>query len=124
MTIRTLAKCAVVLWVFAAPATALQADTAALTVKVTRTLVVADDRWGGCAASLSESPADHGLPNCTGNWVTFSCSGDHTSKSNAMRMFDSAQMAFALDRRVRVSIDDTKTHNGFCFVSRIDVLAS
>ncbi len=41
-----------------------------------------------------------------------------------MRMFDQAQMAFALDRQVRVYVDDSKSHNGFCFVDRIDVLSS
>ena len=123
--IRTVAKCAAALYVFAASSTSLQADTTSVTAKVTRTLAVADDRWGGCAAQLDVSLVDEGLANCNDKWVTFSCSGDHaSSKSNAMRMFDQAQMAFALDRQVRVYVDDTKTHNGFCFVDRIDVLAS
>ena len=85
-------------------------------------MVVSDDRWGGCAAQLSVSPADEGLPNC-GKWVTFSCTGVHTSKSRALVMFDQAQMAFALDRRVRVFVDDSRTHNGICFVNRIEILA-
>lgn len=122
--IRRIAKCAVALFVFAAPATAMQADTASVTTKVTRTLVVANDDWGGCAAQVEASLVDEGLANCNDKWVTFSCSGDHASKSSAMRMFDQAQMAFALDRRVRIYVDDSKTHNGFCFVNRIDVLAS
>ena len=123
MVIRTIAKCAVALWVLAAPATGLQAQVESIDAKITRTLVVADDDWGGCAVSLSVSPADEGLPNCS-KWVTFSCSGVHASKSNALRMFDSAQMAFALGKTVRVWVDDQRTHNGFCFVERIDVLAS
>lgn len=122
--IRTVAKCTVALCVFAASATSLQADTTTITAKVTRTLVVANDDWGGCAAQLDVSLVDEGLANCNDKWVTFSCSGDHASKSSAMRMFDQAQMAFALDRQVRVYVDDTKTHNGFCFVNRIDVLSS
>lgn len=123
--IRTFAKCAAALCVFAATPTSLQADTTSVTAKVTRTLAVADDRWGGCAVQLDASLVDEGLANCDDRWVTFSCSGDHvSSKSNAMRMFDQAQMAFALGRQVRVYVDDTKTHNGFCFVDRIDVLAS
>ena len=39
-------------------------------------------------------------------------------------MYDSAQLAFVTGRRVRVWVDDTRKHNGFCFVTRIDVLAS
>ncbi len=122
--IRKIAKCAVALFVFAAPATALQANTTSVTTKVTRTLAVANDDWGGCAAQVEASLVDEGLTNCNDRWVTFSCSGDHASKSNAVRMFDQAQMAFALDRQVRIYVDDTKSHNGFCFANRIDVLAT
>ena len=129
---RTVTRWAMALGVVAASAVGQEAtitDGAAarevkVTAKVTRTLVVADDRWGGCAAQLDVSLVDEGLANCDDDWITFSCTGDHTSKSSAMRMFDQAQMAFALDRRVRVYVDDSKTHNGFCFVNRIDVLSS
>jgi len=120
---RTIIKCTAALCVFAATATAQETPTE-ITAKVTRTLVVSDDRWGGCAAQLDTSLVDAGLTNCHDKWITFSCSGDHASKSSAMRMFDQAQMAFALGRQVKVYVDDTKTHNGFCFVNRVDVLAS
>jgi hypothetical protein len=36
-------------------------------------------------------------------------------------MFDSAQMAYALGKKVFIEVDDTKKHNGFCYASRIDV---
>ena len=92
---------------------------------VTRTLSTADDNFGGCMVALSEAPSDHGL-SCPvdKHWVTFSCSGVHASKANAMRMLDAAQLAFATGRPVRVWVDDARTHNGFCFVTRIDVLSS
>lgn len=92
---------------------------------VTRTLSAADSNFGGCMVALSEAPSDHGL-NCPvdKNWVTFSCSGTHASKASAMRMLDSAQLAFATGRPVRIWVDDSRTHNGFCFVTRIDVLSS
>lgn len=92
---------------------------------ITRTLASEDDRFGGCMARLDKSAADEGLNvECPASpWVTFSCSGVHTSKSNALRMFDSAQMAFALGRTVRVELDDSRKHNSFCFVRRIDVNA-
>ena len=121
---RTVTKWAMAISLLAASATAQEATTTTVTANVTRTLVVADDRWGGCAAQLDVSLVDEGLANCNDHWITFSCSGDHTTKSSAMRMFDQAQMAFALDKQVRVYVDDSKTHNGFCFVNRIDVLAS
>ena len=120
--VRGVVKCTIALLLLGSFATALHADVVSITAKVTRTMVVADNRWGGCAAQLSVAPADEGLPNC-GKWVTFSCTGVHTSKSRALVMFDQAQMAFALDRRVRVFVDDAKTHNGICFVDRIELLA-
>lgn len=93
---------------------------------ITRTLASEDERFGGCMARLDKSAADEGLNvECPASpWVTFSCSGVHTSKSNALRMFDSAQMAFALGRTVRVELDDSRKHNSFCFVRRIDVNAA
>lgn len=92
-----------------------------ITTTVTQTLSVADSRWGGCAVRLEDHPSESGL-NCTSHWVTFSCTGDHASKSGAARNYDAALMAFALGRGVRVWVDDEKTHNGLCFVNRIDVL--
>ena len=121
---RTVTRWAMATCVVAASAIAQEATITGVTAKVTRTLVATDDRWGGCAVNLDASLVDEGLANCNDNWITFSCSGHHTSKSTATRMFDQAQMAFALDRRVRVYVDESKTHNGFCFVNRIDVLSS
>ena len=74
--------------------------------------------------ALSVAPSDEGL-TCPVDkrWVTFSCSGTHTSKANAMRMLDAAQLAFVTGRPVQVWVNDAKTHNGYCFVERIDVLS-
>ncbi|MCY3818984.1 MAG: hypothetical protein OXH52_06410 [Gammaproteobacteria bacterium] len=101
----------------------VQAATAEVVAEVRRTLTVADDRFGGCMVALSVSPSEEGLDCPMSKWVTFSCAGTHTSKSNALRMYDSAQLAFVTGRKVRVWVDDAKKHNGHCFVSRIDVMA-
>lgn len=101
----------------------LRADTLMIEAEVKRTLTTANGDWGGCMVALSVSPADEGLNCPSAGWVTFSCTGEHTTKSKAMLMFDSAMLAFAMGRKVRVWVDDTKKHNGYCFVSRIDVLA-
>ena len=105
--------------VLAAPASALTAEVAA---EITRTLTVADERFGGCMAALSVPPSEEGL-DCQTRWVTFSCTGVHASKSSAQRTFDSAQLAFFTGRSVRVWVDDEKKHNGHCFADRVDVLA-
>ena len=101
----------------------VQAATEEIEGEVRRTLTVADERFGGCMVALSVSPSEEGLDCPTSKWVTFSCTGTHTSKSNALRMYDSAQLAFVTGRTVRVWVDDTKKHNGHCFVNRIDVVA-
>ena len=90
--------------------------------EIRRTLAVPDARWGGCMALLSKSPADEGLDCPTSRWVTFSCSGVHAKKSDAQRVFDSAQLAFVSRREAFVWVDDTKKHNGFCFANRVDVV--
>jgi hypothetical protein len=101
-----------------------QATTESIETRITRTLAAAD-AFGGCMAALDVPPSDSGL-NCPvgGRWVTFSCTGVHATKADALRMFDSAQLAFITGRRVRVWVDDTRKHKGHCFVSRIDVLSS
>ena len=65
--------------------------------------------------------SDKGL-DCPKKSVSFSCSGVFTEKDVAYRMFDQAQMAFALERKVQIYVDDTKKHNGYCYGNRIEVL--
>ena len=123
MGIRRSAKCAVVALAASVLLTMpAKAATEQVVGEVKRTLTVADDRFGGCMVALSVLPSDTGL-DCPARWVTFSCTGVHTSKSNALRLYDSAQLAFVTGRTVRVWVDDTRKHNGHCFVSRIDVEA-
>ena len=92
-----------------------------VTANVERTLVAGDGRFGGCMVKTQVKFQQEGL-NCPAKWVTFSCTGDFTSKDVAYRMFDSALMAFALGNQVSIEVDDSKKHNGFCYVRRIDVL--
>ena len=109
----------------ATPMSMLQATTVSIDTRITRTLAAADDRFGGCMAALDVAPSDSGLDCPVGSkWVTFSCTGEHATVTEALRMYDSAQLAFVTERRVRVWVDDTRKHNGHCFVTRIDVLGS
>ena len=87
--------------------------------KAQRTLTTGDGRFGGCMVQVDQGLADAGL-NCT-NWVTFSCTGVHTSKDEGFRMFESAQMAFALDKTIVLEVTDEKKHNGHCYARRVDV---
>ena len=102
---------------------AAAATTENFTAKITRTLASEENVFGGCMVLLNKSPVSEGL-DCFSSWVTFSCTGEHLNKSSALRMFDSAQMAFLMDRTVRVYVDDTRKHNRRCLVTRIDVLSA
>lgn len=100
--------------------------TMAVIGKFDRTFSADDGANGGCMAQLDVSLREAGL-DCSTNWVTFSCSGNasqeaFTNRDDAYRKFDSALMAFALDKRVRVDVTDEMKQGGACFATRLDVL--
>ncbi len=97
------------------------AATANITATVDRILTISGSTYGGCMALLSASPASEGL-TCRGRWVSFSCSGDFASRQDAKRNLEMAQLAFALEKQIRVTADDARTHNGYCYVNRVDLL--
>lgn len=111
------ATAALIICVNVNPAAAAQA---AIFAKVNEVLLVADDTWGGCMAKLSVNPASV-LPACAPEWVTFSCSGHHTTELRAYRLLDQAQLALATGKSVRLVVQDSKTHNGYCFAWRLDI---
>ena len=113
------ARIAGVLALLAALATS--AATERIETYAKRTLTTDDGRFGGCMVQIDQRVADSGL-DCPGSWVTFSCSGVHTSPDEGFRMFESAQMAFALNRPLMVEVTDEKKHNGHCYGRRIDVM--
>jgi hypothetical protein len=86
---------------------------------IIRTLVD-NERFGGCMVRIAPGP-EVTLSTCKRNWATFSCSGDFNSKSEGELKFQSAQLAMLSGKPVKVTLDDSKKHNGYCFVRRIDV---
>ena len=86
---------------------------------VTEVLVTDNDTYGGCMVKLNVSIAGTGLDCPTNNYVSFSCSGDFHSETEAMRLFDVAMMAKAVNQKVNFRISDTQKHNGFCTVVRV-----
>ncbi len=101
-------------------ASAASADEAGIIAFVERTMVTGDETYGGCMVRLSESPTGV-LPTCKAWWITLSCDGTHTDPVRAYRMLDQAQLALATGMEVFVRLDDSKTHNGYCFATRIDL---
>ena len=106
---------------YLAYAPASHATTAKVRGLVTKTVIADQGRWGGCMVRMDKTLADSGL-NCPSQWVSFSCSGIYTEKDVAYRMFDQAQMAFAMQRQVEIYVDDSKKHNEYCYGNRINVL--
>ena len=99
----------------------LLADTATVgRVRIDRLRITDGEAFGGFMVRLDRDLADFGL-NCPSRWVTFSCSGLFTTPEIASRMFELAQLAWSEGRRVSLTVDDTKKHDGYCYTSRIDV---
>ncbi len=121
MRVKTIAKtvAAAILMVAAIPD--LRADAATIQeAQIVRVMLHSGDTYGGCMAALSVDPNTL-LATCASNWVTFSCTGDHTDTVRGYRLLDQAQLALAMNKRVLVTFSDTKTHNGYCMATRLDV---
>ena len=130
MTQTNVFKCALVALLVALPMSAPGvAATAFVDANVVRTLTTSQTdangnvMFGGCMVELDVSPSTKLNCRTDGSWVTLSCSGSYAARSDAMRMLDSAQLAFVSGRRVRVYVDDTKKLNGWCFAYRVDVIS-
>ena len=76
--------------------------------------------YGGCMFFLDTAIADAGL-DCPNRWVALSCNGTFNNRDVAARMYDLGLMAIALEKKVSVLVDDTKTHSGYCVVKRMDL---
>ena len=107
----------IVLLFFVAPSFAV---TGIIETKVRR-LMSDPQLFGQCMAYLTVSPhLNADVSDCKPNWVTFDCSGDFAAKDVANRSYNAAQLALVTNRVVVLTIDNTKKHNGFCWVRRID----
>ncbi len=63
------------------------------------------------------------LPNCNANWVSLDCDAEYNSPEQSSAYWDSALMAFALDKQVIIWVSDAEiVPNGFCTVHRIDIV--
>jgi hypothetical protein len=71
------------------------------------------ERYGGCMVYLNPN-----LPsnlNCRLDFVSLDCNGDLVNtKTHAKAMLDMAQLAFLVEKSVRIRVSDEQTINGFC----------
>ncbi|MEQ9451357.1 MAG: hypothetical protein RJQ07_07200 [Pseudomonadales bacterium] len=112
---------------------AIEADIVG--ARIVRVLVTGDSVHGGCMALLdrdisTSSTASVNLDclqpgGASDRWVTFACNAPETgvwpASRAAQRTFEMAQLAYALQSRVRVKVDDSRKINGHCFSSAIQV---
>jgi hypothetical protein len=79
--------------------------------------------YGGCMVQLSK-PINGAAAGCPDDWVSFACTGTaNNSVSRAAAMWDSATLAYALDKKIRVRVDSAKKLNGYCFADYIRINA-
>ena len=99
---------------------ALSAIGTVSNAKITQ-LITTETTYGGCMVKLSK-PIISAVDNCAAGWVAFSCDGAlGNSVPRASAMWESAQLAYALDKTVRVRIDNSKKLNGYCYSDYIRV---
>ena len=89
--------------------------------KLLRVLQTSDGKYGSCMVGLPIQ-VNTVLAGCKDSWVTFSCSGNFASKSDASAMMESAKMAYALNKTVLMRVDNTKLHNGYCFSNYVALM--
>jgi len=95
-------------------------DTAWIKNATIKQVLNQSEAYGGCMFFLDTAIADSGL-DCPNRWVALSCDGTFNNRDVAARMYDLGLMAIALDKRLSIQVDDTKTHSGYCVVIRMDM---
>ena len=105
-----------VLSVAALTSTSIMAATAQWNTKSQKILM--SNNFGECIISPTVPPTDFGL-DCPPVWVSLSCTGDFNSKGLAQNKLGVAQLAEITGNEVSIKVDDSKKHNGVCFVDSI-----
>jgi hypothetical protein len=95
-----------------------QSATGVLTATVIATLTD-DTNYGKCMVRVTPSPSTV-LAGCGAGYVTLDCSADFGTKADAQRKLDASNLAFITNAQIRYYLDDTKTHNGYCYATRVD----
>ena len=95
-------------------------DTAWIKDAIIKQVLNQSNAYGECMFFLDTAIADSGL-DCPNRWVALSCDGTFNNRAVAARMYDLGLISIALDKKVSVLVDDTKTHSGYCVVIRMDM---
>lgn len=78
------------------------------------------ERYGGCMVFVN--PAMPSNLTCRLDFVSLDCNGELVNtKSHAKAMLDMAQLAFLVEKSVRLRVSDDQTINGFCTADYIRI---
>ncbi|MDA9315878.1 hypothetical protein N9Q38_00970 [Pseudomonadales bacterium] len=79
-------------------------------------MLVDDSSYGQCMVKVDDPAV---MATCPNTWVSLDCEGNVNSKDVARRMWDTAQMAFAMDLDVKIKTTDAVKINGYCVGIRV-----
>lgn len=108
---------------FCLTASVADAATVQVTGSVTRFLIQ-PGQFGGCMIQTSANLTDAGLVGCsTFNWISLDCEATKGgSKASNSKMLELAQLAYVLDKQVRVNVTDyNRVAGNQCRANRLDL---
>jgi len=102
--------------------TIIKAADASVTATVNRILFHTPPTFGACMIQIEADLISNSGINCPDRWLSLSCSGDFNTKDIAYKMLDFANQSLLLGNDMRIYFTDTKKHNGYCVVYRLDLV--
>ena len=75
--------------------------------------------YGNCMILI---PYNEPTLDCPTGWVSLDCKGSFSGKDTTRLLWDSAQLAYAMNLPILAVVTDDKKHNGHCVVERLDVI--
>ena len=83
-------------------------------------IILDGENYGGCMVGVSPNMPSN--LNCRLDFVSLDCDGDLVNtKTHAKSMLDMAQLAFIVEKSVRLRVSDEQTINGFCTANYIRI---
>lgn len=111
--------CSILMFLLFAP---VGAQAATKSVRTPVYGVISSDRYGGCMIQVGDFAESSGLWCPDGNprtWLTLDCDGNWLQRTVADRNFRTAQMALLTEKRVTLTIDDTKKAGNYCLARQV-----
>ena len=83
-------------------------------------IILDGQNYAGCMIGFTPSMPSN--LNCRLDFVSLDCNGDLVNtKTHAKSLLDMAQLAFIVEKKVRLRVSDEQTVNGFCTADYIRI---